>query len=356
VLILSPGPANITDGVRAALTQPDIGHRDSEFRAILRDVRAMLLEACGVSSGYRCAVMTGSGTTGIESSLTAMKGVTNGILILANGSYGERAAKVASVFDLPHETMNFGWTGQLDLDEIDAKCRSTDADTVYLIHHETTTGVLNPLKEIAAIGKRHNKWVMVDAVSSVCGEELDMAGWGVDLIMGSANKCIRGVPGAGFVVVNEQLASVMQDRRQATFVTDLVSHLEQEEKGETPFTPAVQVFAALRVALEELLEEGVENRIAHYERIATALRDGLAELGLELLLPREWYSNTMTSINMPEGFTYDRLHDELKDQGYLIYNAQGSFQEKMFRLGTVGVMTEDDIRGFLNALGSVLAK
>jgi len=356
VLILSPGPANITESVRAAMTLPDIGHRDTEFRAILRDVRAMLLDACGVSDGYTSVVLTGSGTTGIESSLTAMNDVSTGILILANGSYGERAAKVASVFDLPHETMDFGWTGQLDLDAIEEKCRSTSADTIYLIHHETTTGMLNPLREIAAIGKRYDKWVIVDAVSSVCGEEIDMPGWGVDLVMGSANKCIRGVPGAAFVVVNDRLAEVMRGRKQVAFVTDLVTHLEQEEKGETPFTPAVQVFAAFRAALEELLEEGVDSRIAHYERIATVLRNGLAELGLELLLPRDWYSNTMTSIRMPEGFTYASLHHPLKDQGYLIYNAQGSFQEKMFRLGTVGVMTEDDIRGFLNALGRVLAK
>jgi len=323
---------------------------------LLRDVRAMLLEVCGVTTGYTSVVLTGSGTNAIESALTALKDVTTGILILSNGSYGERAAKVATIFDLPHETLDFGWTARLDLDSIEAKCRSTRADTIYLIHHETTTGVLNPLREIAAIGKRYNKWVVVDGVSSVCGEDLDLSGWGVDLIMGSANKCIRGVPGASFVIVSDQMAEVMKGRRQAAFVTDLVTHMEQEEKGETPFTPAVQVFAALRAALEELLDEGLDRRIASYERIATVLRDGLAELGLELLLPREWYSNTMTSVRMPEGFTYTRLHDALKEQGYLIYNAQGAFQEKMFRLGTVGVMTEADIRGFLAALGTVLAQ
>ena len=118
MLILSPGPANISEGVRAALTLPDIGHRDTEFRAILRDVRAMLLEACGVITGYSSVVLTGSGTTAIESALTALKDVTTGILILSNGSYGERAAKVATVFDLPHETLDFGWTAQLDLDKI----------------------------------------------------------------------------------------------------------------------------------------------------------------------------------------------------------------------------------------------
>ena len=355
MLILSPGPANISERVRAALTLPDIGHRDTEFRALLRDVRGMLLEVCGVTSGYTSVALTGSGTTAIESALTALKDVTAGILILSNGSYGERATKVASIFDLPHETIDFGWTGQLNLDEIEAKCRDTSADTIYLIHHETTTGVLNPLREIAAIGKRYNKWVVVDTVSSVCGEALDLSGWGVDLIIGSANKCIRGVPGVAFVVINDQMVDFIKGRRQAVMVTDLVSHLEQEERGETPFTPAVQVFSALHAALEELLEEGLDSRIAHYERIATVLRDGLAELGLELLLPRQWYSNTMTSVRMPEGFTYPRLHDALKAEGYLIYDAQGSFQGKMFRLGTVGVMTEADILGFLATLGRVLA-
>ena len=354
MLILSPGPANISERVRRALTHQDIGHRESEFSELLQETRSLLLEMCGVPHGYSCAVMSGSGTTGIEASITSLCDVTKGVLILSNGVYGERAAQIADVFGIPYTLEKFEWTSPIVLDRVEGLIRETPYDVVYLIHHETTTGVLNPLRQVADIAKRQGKWVLVDAVSSIAGEELDPSGWGVDLIIGSANKCIRGVPGVSFVLVSNDFLQTISKRRQVAFSTDLVSALSKEEQGETPFTPPVQVLYGLREALRELVEEGVENRIGDYQGIAGALRDGLSSQELTFLVQREHLSNTMTSVMLPQGFSYPALHDPLKEMGYVIYRSQGYLSETTFRLGTVGLISLDDIRGFLNALAHVL--
>jgi 2-aminoethylphosphonate-pyruvate transaminase len=354
VLILSPGPGNISERVRTALTLPDIGHRSAEFTQLLQECQSLLLQAAGVPSGYRCAILTGSGSSGIEAALTALPGVASGVLVLANGSYGDRAVEIAQTYGVAVETLDFGWTSPVDLVHVESKVRESSMDVVYLVHHETTTGMLNPLAEVSAIAKRHGKRVIVDAVSSIAGESMNLAAWEVDLAIGSANKCIRGVPGVGFAVVADDFAKALQGRLRVSYTADLATYLTIQERGETPFTPPVQVISAFREALRELLEEGVANRVAHYANIASVLRDGLVDLGLKLLLPRDWYSNTMTSIRLPEGFTYEGLLGPLKERGYLIYKGQGHLADFSFRLGNVGVMTPDDIRGFLVALRQVL--
>ncbi|MEE8442929.1 MAG: alanine--glyoxylate aminotransferase family protein [Dehalococcoidia bacterium] len=356
MLILSPGPANISERVRLALTNPDIGHREAEFSTLLQETRSLLLQICGVPQGYTCAVLGGSGTTSIEAAITSLCDVTTGALILSNGVYGERAAQIARVYQVPYTLEKFDWTCPLPLDRAEELVRTTPHDVVYLIHHETTTGVLNPLRQVAEIAKRHHKWVLVDAVSSIAGEELNLTGWGIDLIVGSANKCIRGVPGVSFVVISNDFLEVVSKRRQVAYYSDLVSTSIKEEDGETPFTPPVQTMYALREALKELLEEGVQERIAHYGRIAETIRDGLSSLELTFLVPREHLSNTMTSVVLPEGFSYTDLHHPLRDRGYVIYKSQGHLSETTFRLGNVGVITQDDIRGFLHALEEVLGR
>ena len=354
MLILSPGPANISERVRSALTNPDIGHREPEFSDLLTETRSLLLQVCGVPQGYTCATLSGSGTTGIEATITSLSGVSSGVLILANGVYGERAAQIAQVFGISHTLEKMDWTAPIPNDRAEDLIQNTSHDTVYLIHHETTTGVLNPMQKIGAIAKRNHKWLLVDAVSSIGGENLDLPGWGVDLVIGSANKCIRGVPGVSFVVLSNQLLEAWSGRKPVAYSTDLINTVAKEEDGETPFTPPVQTMYALREACLELLEEGVHNRVSHYETIAATLRDGLASLELDLLVPRNHLSNTMTTAMLPDGWTYAELHRRLKDLGYVIYRSQGHLSQSTFRLGTVGLMSHDNIVGFLSALQQVL--
>ena len=174
------------------------------------------------------------------------------------------------------------------------------------------------------------------------------------MIAGSANKCIRGVPGASFPVVGDRFLRVAENCQSPAYYAGLLRHLNEEEKGETPFTPAVQVFYAFREALRELLDEGVDSRVEHYRNISQILREGLRSIGLESYLPDSAMSNTMTAVYLPQGYDYESLHDRCKQRGYVIYASQGKLAKSTFRLGTVGLISESDIEGFLNVLQSLL--
>lgn len=355
MIIFSPGPANISDRVRKALTLTDICHRDSEFRELQREIREYILRVCGVNKGFKSVVFSGSGTLAIESTMAALSGWNKKTLIISNGVYGERAAEICRLHGTPIEEIKLPWGVLPDLNQVEAKLKQDIFGALYVVHHETTTGLLNQLPDISAIAKQNGKLVLVDGVSSIAGEEIDLEGWGIDMITGSANKSIRGVPGASFALVSQRFIKTAEECRQSAYYASLLRHLDSEEKGETPFTPAVQVFYAFREALEELLEEGVGSRIDQYRTISKMLREGLRSINLKFYLPDSAMSNTMTAVYLPHDYDYEALHDQCKQRGYVIYASQGKLAANTFRLGTVGVISKSDIEGFLNVLRELLS-
>jgi len=356
MILFTPGPANISERVRRAMTGPDIGHRDEAFRDLLREIRERILSVCRAEAEYECAVFSGSGTLAVEAALAALSGWDRRVLVVSNGVYGERAATACRLHRVPHEVLSLDWGAFPDPDRVEAALKREGTGAVYLVHHETTTGRLNPLKEIAARARAAGRLVLVDGVSSVGGEELETAVWGIDLLAGSANKCLRGVPGASFAVAGERFLAASGSCRRSALYADLRAHLEAEARGETPFTPAVPVFYAFREALREIMEEGLGERIRGYEAVARSLRQGLCALGLTLFLPEEVLARTMTPVNLPAGWNVETLGRACREGGYLIYASQGPLARTTFRLGTVGRITRGDVEGFLGHLGRVLER
>jgi len=356
MIIFSPGPANITDRVRKALTLPDIGHRDEEFNRLLKDVKTLLAKAFNIDGQpYEIALFSGSGTLAIEALITSLSGWGKTLLVISNGVYGERAMDIARTYGISVRELKLEWGTPPDLAEVEEGIKKPEIGGVYLVHHETTTGLLNPLKEVSLLAKKYDKLALSDTISSIVGEHLDF-GWGIDAVLGTANKCFRGVPGVSFVIMSQDFLSVARKRERQTYYSDLLAHFEREVKDETPFTPPVHALFAFREALRETLEEGVENRIAHYRNISRLLRAGLKDIGLQLFLPEELYSNTMTSVYLPKGVTYEELLDKIRRRGFLIYNSQAQLRGKVFMLGVVGVITDEDINKFLVVLREVLGE
>lgn len=354
MIIFSPGPANISQRVKDALTLPDICHRDSEFNELLRDIKSLIAQVVGIKGNtHEVVLLFGSGTLAMESLLTCLTNWHKTLLIISNGVYGERAATIAQVLGIKTKVVKLSWGEPIKLNKIEGEIRGTRIGGIYLVHHETTTGLLNPLKEISCMAKRYSKLVLADTISSISGEELSLE-WGLDGLLGTANKCLRGIPGVSFVILSRALLDITRKRERHTYYSDLVTYLDREAKNETPFTPPVQVLFALREALKELLEEGVGNRITHYKKISKLLRVGLRKLGLKLYLPEDSYSNTMTSVYLPSNTSYQKLHDILKKEGFVIYNSQGYLRGKVFMLGVVGLIEEQDIKNFLKVLESKL--
>lgn len=353
-IIFSPGPANISERVRKALTLPDICHRDDEFTNLLNDVKSLITKTLRTDDDfYDVVLFSGSGTLAIESLLTCLAGWKKTILIISNGIYGGRAADIARTFGVKFKELKLEWGTLPNLTEVEKEIKMDEIGGVYLVHHETTTGLLNPLKDISLMAKKYNKLVLVDTISSIAGEDIDFR-WGLDGVLGTANKCFRGVPGVSFAIVSKDFVTIAKKRDKCTYYSDLITHLEKEKKGETPFTPPVHSLFAFKEALREISEEGIETRIAHYKNISRLLRAGLKDMEFRLYLPDELYSNTMTSVYLPSGFSYQELHDILKEKGFVIYNAQGSLHGKVFMLGVVGLINERDIKDFLGALSEVI--
>ena len=207
MIIFSPGPANISERVRKALTLPDICHRDEEFNELLKDVKTLLAKALKIDgSPFEIVLFSGSGTLAIESLLTCLSGWEKTLLIISNGVYGERATVIAETYGVRVKEIKLDWGELPDLAVVEKEIKEPEIGGIHLVHHETTTGLLNPLEEVSLLAKRYNRLVLTDTISSIAGEHIDF-GWGLDAVLGTANKCFRGVPGVAFAILSKDFLS-----------------------------------------------------------------------------------------------------------------------------------------------------
>lgn len=354
-ILLNPGPVNVSPRVQQALLRGDLCHREEEFSDLLADIRAKLLRAFA-PDGYTAVPLSGSGTSAVEAMVSSALPEGRKLLVINNGVYGERMKRMAEAHRIPVVELRYGWTERPDLAQVEDALRGDPAiGAVALVHHETTTGLLNPVAEVGSVSRRAGRLLLLDAVSALAGEDLDLVRDAVDLCACTANKCVQGLPGVSFVLARNEAMVAMQEYPPRSLYLSLPLHWEAQERRSIPFTPSVQVWYALDAALDELLEETVTARVRRYCAAAQLLREGFARLGLTLLLPPEYRANSLTSLLLPEGMTYQRLHDDLKARGFVIYEGQGKLQTGIFRVANMGHLTPDDFRRFLGALGAVLA-
>ena len=353
-ILLNPGPVNVSPRVQQALLRGDLCHREEEFSDLLIAIRTKLLRAFAPRD-YTAVPVSGSGTLAVEAMVSSALPEGRKLLVMNNGVYGERMLRMAEAHRIPTVELRYNWTERPDLAQIESTLQADPTiHAVALVHHETTTGLLNLVNEVGAITRRAGRWLLLDAVSALASEDLDMVRDGVDFCACTANKCIQGLPGVSFVLVRNEAMAAMQHYPRRSLYLHLPLHWEAQEKRSIPFTPSVQSWYALDEALDELLEETVTKRIQRYHAAAQLLRDGFARLGLKSLLLSHLQSNSLTSLLLPEGVTYSPLHDGLKERGFVIYEGQGKLQTGVFRVANMGHLTLDDFRQFLTALEAVL--
>jgi 2-aminoethylphosphonate-pyruvate transaminase len=210
--------------------------------------------------------------------------------------------------------------------------------------------------EVARVAARAGRRVLIDAMSSLFGERLDVDADGVDFVMASANKCLQGVPGIAFVLGRRSALDALAGQPPRSVYLDLHGHHATQERDNTPFTPAVQVLHAMQRALIELEGEGVDRRIARYAENARVLRHGMAALGFEILVPEGARSNILTTFRLPLGLGYEPLHDAMKRRGYIIYAGQGDIRTYAFRVSNMGTITPRDMEGVVDAFRASLAE
>ncbi|MBR8068754.1 2-aminoethylphosphonate aminotransferase [Burkholderia cenocepacia] len=347
MLLLNPGPVTLSERVRRSLLQPDLCHRESEFFDLQDEARTRLVAAYELDPAEWAAVlMTGSGTAAVESMIAALVPQDGKLLVIENGVYGERITQIATQYGIAHEVLKHEWMQAPDLAQIAAKLDAGGYSHVAVIHHETTTGRLNDLGAIAEVCRARGVKMLVDGVSSFGAEAIDFAGGDIDAVAATANKCLHGVPGAAFVIVRRSALAKVASR---TYYLDLGRLAKLQDQRNTPFTPSVHAYYALVEALREFDEAGGwRARHAHYKALADQAQAGLAARGMPLVLPEGASSVVLRAYRLPQGVTYEALHDGLKARGFVIYAGQGGLSKELFRISTMGAIQAADVDRLLD--------
>lgn len=351
MLLLNPGPVVLSERVRNALLKPDLCHREIEFSQLQNSIREKLLAVYDLDDNYTAILLTGSGTSAMEAMVTSLVPQGGKLLIIENGVYGERLAKIAEIYAIDHQTFSLAWGEQIDLHALE-QILSTDTNITHLavVHHETTTGRLNPVDEIGQLCKKYKVSLLLDGVSSFGAEQIAFDEWGVTACAATANKCLHAVPGTSFVITRKD-ALPEHNSKKRTLYLDLESYYRNQEQGGTPFTQSVQTFYALDEALSEMQEQGGWSfRHKQYEQLALQVREGLLVLGINGLMSAEESSVVLNAYDLPTGVSYETLHDHLKESGFVIYAGQGELAKTMFRVSTMGEISSKDMEHFLAAV------
>jgi 2-aminoethylphosphonate-pyruvate transaminase len=313
------------------------------------------VRAAGAEGAFDAVLFTGSGTAAVEATLASVAEEGRALLIVVNGVYGDRMLRVARAHRIPAEVLTYDVTTPVAPADVARALRAhPEVSHVALVHHETTTGLLNPVEAVADVAAAAGRRVIVDAMSSLFGEPLDVTREGFDFVTASANKCLQGIPGISFVLARRPALEALRGRPPRSVYLDLFNHWATQEQDNTPFTPAVQVLHAMREALVELEEEGAAARIARYGENCRVLRRGMAALGFEILVPEGARSQILTTFRLPAGLGYDALHDAMKRRGYIIYAGQGEIRTYAFRVSNMGTLTPKDMQAVVVAFAECL--
>lgn len=353
-LLLTPGPLTTTETVKSAMMSDwctwDKDYNEGIVEVIRRELVGL---ATSRPEEYTAVLMQGSGTFCVEATLGSVVRPDDHLLVAANGAYGKRMGTIAEYYKLNCHVMRFEETEAVDPKVIDEYLTAHPEVThVSVVHCETTTGVLNPLAEIAAVVKRHGKVLIVDAMSSFGGVPVDMAALGIDFMISSANKCIQGVPGFGFIIARRSLLEQCKGVARSLSL-DIYDQWETMEKGHGKwrFTSPTHVVRAFMQALTELKEEGgIAARYARYRENHRTLVEGMRSLGYRTLLPDEWQSPVITSFYYPTAdFDFNTFYQKLKAKGFVIYPGKIS-QADTFRIGNIGDVHPDDFRRLVDTI------
>lgn len=353
-ILLNPGPLTVSDHVRAALLKPDICPREKEFCSVIRGVLDALPRVAHGEKTHEAVPVAGSGTAAIEACLASAAREPGSILVVDNGAYGERMARIARVhwggkrvetFRLPH-------TQRPDAASIAAILKKRRAAYVALVHHETTTGMLNPAAQIARAAAEAGAGVILDAMSSYGGIPMDLRRDPYDFVISSSNKCLQGLPGLSFVVGRKSRMAAWSGRSSRSVYLDLAAERESLHRtGQTRFTPPVQVVYALEAALGEFFDETQERRYARITESWRELLAGLKKRGLKTLLPKAFHARVLTAVVEPEDprYSFDEMHDYLYERDITIYPGKTPVRNT-FRISVIGAIDRTDIARFLNHL------
>jgi aspartate aminotransferase-like enzyme len=349
-----PGPTPLPERVVRSMNRPMIDHRGAEFAAILAEITAGAKRI--FKTGNDLLVLTCSGTGGLESAVANLVSPGDEVVTALCGNFGERFAALAAAYGADVVRLEFEWGQPVDPDDLGVVLeRHPKARVVLLTHNETSTGLTNPLRELARVAHKADRVVAVDGVSSISSIEIETDAWGVDVAVSGSQKGWMAPPGLALVSVSERAWAQQAKSRSPRFYFDWKEAKTWAEKGMTPFTPAVPVAFAMQEGLRMLEEEGLANVYERHARLARATQAGLQALGFRLFAREGYRSHTVSSALPPPGLDVAALRKLLDTKyGVVIAGGQGKMAGKMIRVGHLGAVAEGDVVQVIWALEQAL--
>ncbi|MCB9230644.1 MAG: 2-aminoethylphosphonate--pyruvate transaminase [Bacteroidia bacterium] len=357
-LLFTPGPLTTSKTVKAAM-QVDLGSRDTEFMQVVREIRSELLALGGVTQqdGYEAVLMQGAGTFGIESVISSAIPKDGRLILLVNGAYGERMAKIAEIHGISTQIIRFGEDEITDPEIVRDALNGGNYTHLGVVHCETTTGIFNPVTEIGALCAEFGVTYIVDSMSAFGAVPLNLTTSHIDFLVSSANKCIEGVPGFSFILCKHSKLMAAEGQSRTLSLDLHAQWFGLESKGQFRFTPPTHTLLAFRQALRELAAEGgLEKRAERYQSNFLTLLKGMEKMGFIPYLPKDRRGYIINSFLYPSSsaFDFERFYNLLNERGFAIYPGKLS-QVDCFRIGNIGQLKKKHIRGLLEAISEVKA-
>lgn len=353
-VLLNPGPATTTDTVKYAQVVPDICPREKEFGQIMKQMGKDLVKIVhGDLDKYTAVLFTGSGTINIDACINSLVPDDKKILIVNNGAYSARGAEVCEYFHMDHINLKLPITEPVDVSKVEEVLKiDKDIAVVYCCHHETGTGVLNPIREIGALAHKYGCAMVVDTTSTYAMIPINMDEDNLDFIMASAQKGLMSMTGLSYVIGNTKMIEASKGYKTRSYYTNLyMQYSFIKQKGEMHFTPPVQTIYATKQAIEEYWQEGEIAKGERHQAIWKAIYKGLDRLGFKTIIKREHQSRLVVSVLYPDdpNFDFTKIHDYVYERGFTIYPGKVS-DLPTFRLCALGTIVPEDVDDFFVAL------
>lgn len=350
-----PGPTPLPDDVSAAQSAPMIDHRGTEFAEMLREISTGIGSLIGTRG--QVLLLTGSGTGGMEAAVVNTISPGDRVLSVNIGGFGDRFAAIARAFGAQVDSLAFDWGTAADPDALRSHLAANDPYAAVLItHNETSTGVVNPLRELVAAVREAagEPLAVVDGISGLGAIGFEMDAWGVDLVVSASQKAWMASPGIAIAALGERARAAAERAATPRFYWDFRQAATWAEKGQTPWTPAVSVLFGLRVGVRRLLAEGRVRTWERHQALALATQAGLEALGLRLVAEAGFRSPTVTAAWLPDGIEWPAFNAALRARGLSVAGGQGKWAGRILRFGHMGDVPLDDLTDAIRVMGSVL--
>jgi 2-aminoethylphosphonate-pyruvate transaminase len=355
--LFSPGPVMTSARVKAALVHHDVCHRDGDYSAVVERLQTKLRPVFGASPEHETLLLTGSGTAAMEMAISSVIPPGKKLLVVANGAFGERLEEIAALHGIQRAVLRYAW-GELPQPRDVARALEADADIagVVMIQHETSVGLLNPVGEIGRLCHARGVTLIVDAVSALGAEDVDVVRDHVDVCYSSANKCLHSVSGVSFLCIAPGVWDRIAGIAPRVYYLDMLrTRRYLQQLRQTPFTPAVSSFFALETALDELAEQGgVPARRELYRKRSLRIRRVFADLGFQSFTNTGRESHTISTVRLPDGLEVEALYEGMKQRGFIIYRCKGELAGRYVQIANMGELPDATIDAFLAAVTDVV--